>query len=351
MWGSKKMKKIIAFLLCITLLGCGCLAEGTAGEGDWISFFLMCNEGMHNDGDNVGNTMMIVSMNPDDGQIKLMIMTWDTFIQYEGYDIPQLLDQPFRVAGPEETMRVFNQNFHMDLDNFLSVNYLGLANVIDAYGGVNVPVTRAERNALNGMVASKANQVLEAADNNLAVDFGLEVLKEEYYLQDYGENTHLNGLQAVGFGWLQYDSVYNCCNREIAVIQDLFSSVGKKAAEEVVFYDDTFGEPDVKDGRRKINLDHLTEDDINVIRRYVDPIFAWSYNNLTEDEIEGISIALISTAFEASRYGVSMFDRVEIEILPLEKLQEYDRVAGKQGHLINYLENEKAIKAFLYGEE
>lgn len=347
------MKRVISLLLalCFSLLP---LLSVTAEESgayelpEWVTFFLMCNEGMHNDGDNVGNTMMAVAMSPTYGRINLAIMTWDTFVRYSGYDMPQLLDQPFRVAGPEESMRVFNENFSMDIDRFLSVNYLALANMIDEFGGVTVPVSRAERNALNGMVASKANQVLKAYENNLMAGIGLEILTNEYYLEEYGPETHLNGLQAVGFGWLQYDSVYNCCEREISVISDFFGSVSEAINGKVVFYDNTFGAPEVQDGRRRINLDDPTEEDLALMRKYVDPIFAWSYNNLTEEEIASISIAIARTAFSASRYGVNLFRQVAIDILPLEVLNEYDVIAGKEGHLIDYDANAEALKEFLY---
>ena len=84
-----------------------------------------------------------------------MSFTWDTFVDYEGYDVPQKLDMPYRNNGPEEAMKVFNDNFGMNMAYYLSLNYLNLASLIDEYGGVAVDVTRAERNALNGMVGSK----------------------------------------------------------------------------------------------------------------------------------------------------------------------------------------------------
>ena len=120
-------------------------------ERGWVDFILICNEGMKNDGGNSGNTMMIVSMNPKTGMIKLMPFTWDTFIQYPGYDVLQRLDMPYRNRGPEETMDVFNYNFNMDIKLYMSLNYTNLASLIDSYGGVDVDVEIAERNALNNM--------------------------------------------------------------------------------------------------------------------------------------------------------------------------------------------------------
>ena len=146
-------------LLVVCLLPVFAVAEETPGDGEWVNFLLVCNEGMNNAGGNAGNTLMVVAMNPDTGDIRLMMFTWDTFVDYEGYDLPQKIDMPYRNNGPEETMKVFNDNFGLDITRFLSLNYLNLASLIDTYGGVEVDISRAERNALNGMVYSKKENI------------------------------------------------------------------------------------------------------------------------------------------------------------------------------------------------
>ena len=127
-------------------------------DSDWVTFLLMCNEGMNNTGSNVGNTLMGVSVNSNSGKVRLMMVTWDTFIEYEGYDVPQLIDMPYRNNGPEEAVKVFDANFDTHIDRFMSLNFLNLAHLIDTYGGVNVDISRAERNALNGLVACSPRQ-------------------------------------------------------------------------------------------------------------------------------------------------------------------------------------------------
>ncbi len=159
-WRRKRIVRWIAVLVAICMLPFSASAEASTQIGrDWIDFFLICNEGMSNTGGNSGNTMMIVSMNPQTGKIRLATFTWDTFVQYEGYDVPQKIDMPYRNNGPEETMKVFNDNFHMGINLFMSLNYLNLASLIDAYGGVDIDISRAERNALNSMVASKKENI------------------------------------------------------------------------------------------------------------------------------------------------------------------------------------------------
>ena len=321
-------------------------------ERGWVDFILLCNEGMKNDGGNYGNTMMVISMNPNTGKIRLLMFTWDTFIDYPGYDVPQRLDMPYRNNGPEETMRVFNGNFDMDIKLFMSLNYLNLASLIDKYGGVTIEVSRAERNALNDMVHSKVETIKSKADLGLLTQYEVDRLSDEYYLTDYGPTTHLNGLQAVGFGWLQYDSVYNCCEREAEVIAALFKSVGISISEDAVLYTNESGVPTDAGSRRMINLDNMTDEDQDFLRNEMSPIFEMAYHNLSEENIWDISNALIRAAYNASRQGVNILSEefLETKVLPLEAKDPYDLVAGTKGHLVDKEKNEAEIKAFLFAE-
>ncbi len=318
---------------------------------DWVTFLLICNEGMNNDKGNAGNTLMVVSMNPHRGKIRLMMFSWDTFIDYEGYDVPQKLDMPYRNNGAEEAMKILNQNFGLDIRYYMSLNYLNLASLINEYGGITVDITRAERNALNGMVASKKTQLQREAGKGLLSQAVIEMLAEEYYLNDFGPDIHLNGLQAVGFGWLQYDSVVNCCEREVEVIASLFENVGKYVAERVAFCTNESGSPDRADGRRIINLDDVTEEDYKFLRQLMAPIFDMSFHNLSEDEIHDIALALAHVGYLASTQGVDIFDHLEHSVMPLEAHQPYDIVAGAKGHLVDKEANIKAIQDFLFKED
>ena len=351
---KKRMRRWAAVLLtvCLMLTSAAWAEERITPEG-WINFLLICNEGMNNSGGNAGNTIMAVAMNPANGKIRLAMFTWDSFVDYEGYDLPQRIDMPYRNGGPEETMKVFDRNFGLEIDHYMSLNYLNLAGLIDAYGGVNVDVTRAERNALNGMVGSKKVQIQSHANMGLLSQMVLEMLAQEYYLNDYGPKTHLNGLQAVAFGWLQYDSVYNCCERDVLVIAELFSSVGRSMSERIAFYTDATGEPekDAVRGRRLINLDAMTEEDIEFIKVQISPIFQMSYHNLKEEEIISITLTLARTAFQATTQGVNIFDLVDYKIFPVEATQPYDHIAGAEGHLVNKELNHEKMFEFLYEDE
>ena len=68
---SKLFVRLPALLTIICLIPAfAASAEGEReGEGDWVDFLLLCNEGMNNERGNVGNTMMVVSMNQQTGKM------------------------------------------------------------------------------------------------------------------------------------------------------------------------------------------------------------------------------------------------------------------------------------------
>lgn len=348
---KNKLIRWTALLVVLCLLPVFAIAEGDVKDDDWVTFLLICNEGMNNEKGNAGNTLMVAGMNPVLGKIRLMMFTWDTFIDYEGYDVPQKLDMPYRNAGPEEAMKVFNDNFGLNITHYLSLNYLNLASLIDEYGGITVDISRAERNALNGMVGSKKIRLQEEAASGLLGQVVIDLLAKDYYLNDFGPDTRLNGLQAVGFGWLQYDSVYNCCKRDAEVVEGLFHSASVYMSQHVAFYTNDTGMPENLEGRRAINLDDITEEDYAFLRQLIDPIFRMSTNNMEEDEIRSITIALAHVSYQANREGVNILDFLRSTILPLEATKPYDTVAGAQGHVVDKEANKAAIEEFLYSDE
>lgn len=343
------MKRAVATVLCVLLCFLQ-MASGIHAEdaGEWVTFLLLCNEGMRNDGGDVGNTLMVMSVNAELGIIKQVAFLWNTFVKADGYEMPQLLSQAFRVNGPEEAVKVFNRNFNQNIESYLSINFLNLSSLIDEYGGITLDITRAERNALNGMVASK-KRTLENILANQGLGTALfDSLFEEYYLLEHGPDTQLSGIQAVGYGWLQYDTVANCCTRAATVIAQLFFQVRAYVDERVVFYTDARAMPEELDGKRPINADHMTEEDERYVTQLLAPIFEQSYNNLTDEQIVSITRAILKTAYAAYEQEEDVFDMIQFQIMPLENGQLPVELGGVNGIVVDYEQNALALNQFLY---
>ena len=74
-WITKSFALLTSFLLALCLLipAMSTADEIPRDERGWVDFLLVCNEGMNNSGGNAGNTVMVITMNPDTGEIRMMI--------------------------------------------------------------------------------------------------------------------------------------------------------------------------------------------------------------------------------------------------------------------------------------
>lgn len=97
------------------------------------------------------DALMILSVNRTDNQIKLISIARDSYVAVDGYGMDKIT-HAYAYGGPELAIRTINQNFNMDIQEFVTVNFAQLANIIDYVGGVYVNVDEDERQVLNDYI-------------------------------------------------------------------------------------------------------------------------------------------------------------------------------------------------------
>lgn len=93
------------------------------------------------------DTIMIASVNMDTGDIKLVSVYRDTFLNIG--DSYSKCNAAYAKGGAEQAVKMLNTNLDMDIENFVTVSYWALVGVIDALGGVDIDVTDKELVHLN----------------------------------------------------------------------------------------------------------------------------------------------------------------------------------------------------------
>mgnify|MGYP002963054006 FL=1 len=63
-----------------------------------------------------------------------------------GYD---KLNHAYMYGGPEQAIRTINQNFGLDIQDYVTVNFASMAKIVDAFGGVNIDLTEEEVEQVN----------------------------------------------------------------------------------------------------------------------------------------------------------------------------------------------------------
>lgn len=152
------------------------------------------------------DTIMIASINLDSGDIKLVSVYRDTYLNL-GTDKYNKCNGAYSAGGAEQAVKMLNMNLDMDITDFVTVGYAGLAEVIDGLGGVWIDVDKDEMKHINnyqysilGKYASKYITVpsdLNFTPDEYFKDYDVELVTEAGY-------QRLNGLQATAYCRIRY---------------------------------------------------------------------------------------------------------------------------------------------------
>lgn len=137
------------------------------------------------------DSIMILSLNKKDGEIKIISVMRDSLVEIPGYSGGRKINTAYALGGPELAVKTLNSVFGLDIREYAAVNFYGMADIIDAVGGIEVNVLESERNAVNGL---NPNIKEQASTNG----------KKPDYVEKAGLQK-LNGMQAVA--WARIRSV------------------------------------------------------------------------------------------------------------------------------------------------
>lgn len=163
---------------------------------------------------------IICSINKNTGAITLTSIGRDTAVKVPGYKSRQRLNAAFKYGsnesiahGAELAMKTINLNFQMNIERYVLVNIHGLADIIQALGGVDMYLTKEEAHQINYELFTK-----EPMDSNK----GREKLLKQDGVQ------HLDGMQAVTYGRirnLQGQNDLNRNSRQRVLLETLLKTV------------------------------------------------------------------------------------------------------------------------------
>lgn len=101
------------------------------------------------DGLQHGDVQIILSINKDTGSVKLTSILRDLYVTIPGYKSKNRINVAYARGGGALAMRTINHTFEMNIEHYVTINFYGLASIIDAIGGVDVDLTKAEAKAIN----------------------------------------------------------------------------------------------------------------------------------------------------------------------------------------------------------
>lgn len=152
------------------------------------------------------DSIIIVSIDRKNNTVKLSSILRDSYVSIDGHK-DQKICHAYAFGGAQLAVKTLNQNFNMNITDYVSINFAKLAKAIDMLGGVDIVVTEAERKHLN--------------------DIGDDDNPDFNYLEQAGQ-VHLTGEQAVVYARLRkIDSDVERSNRQKRVIEALLVQARK----------------------------------------------------------------------------------------------------------------------------
>lgn len=91
--------------------------------------------------------ILLVSLQ-DEGQLRMCSIARDTLVTVPGLGEETKLGHAYAMGGPELALETINESFGLELQEYVSVNFSQMENLVDLMGGVEIQLSEAEWNYL-----------------------------------------------------------------------------------------------------------------------------------------------------------------------------------------------------------
>ena len=160
------------------------------------------------------DVILIVSANMDTGDIKMVSVFRDTYLNISDKNSYNKINQAYAIGGPEQALAALNKNLDLNIKDYVTFNWKAVADGINILGGVDdITISKAEHYYINAYITETVKST------------GIG----SYQLPSPG-TYHLDGVQAVAYGRLRYmDSDFARTERQRIIIKACFEKAKKSS--------------------------------------------------------------------------------------------------------------------------
>ena len=144
-------------------------------------------EGALDQGNNRSDMIMIASIHDLTGEVKLVSVYRDTLLRVSEDDLYTKCNAAYAYGGPQQAVTMLNRNLDLNIQDYATVGFGGLADAIDAVGGIELDITEEEIHFLNDYQSTMA-----------------EPLGKQYIPIEHAGTQTVNGLQATAYCRIRY---------------------------------------------------------------------------------------------------------------------------------------------------
>ena len=132
------------------------------------------------------DSIMILTIDKKHNKIKMSSIMRDTYVKINGHGETKI-NHAYAFGGPQLAIRTLNENFDLDIRDYVAVDFFNAEALIDAMGGVTIDIDQEEIGLLNKYAESVASSEKKSVPA----------------ISTTGPQT-LNGLQAVAYSRIRY---------------------------------------------------------------------------------------------------------------------------------------------------
>ncbi|MBQ8596470.1 MAG: LCP family protein [Lachnospiraceae bacterium] len=158
-------------------------------EDGVTNILLIGNDSRENGEDGRSDAMILLSVSSKTKTIQMISLLRDMYVEIPGHG-GNRLNAAYAYGGPELLMETIEQNFDMEVNRYMLVNFEAFAALVDAVGGIELEITAGEAEYINAYLVEYniLNERPEGTD----------------YLNPAGGSVHLNGAQALAYSRNRY---------------------------------------------------------------------------------------------------------------------------------------------------
>ncbi|MGL6105731.1 LCP family protein [Romboutsia sp.] len=192
------------------------LEDYTYMNKDTLNILLVGVDGDNLDKGNRSDSIIILTIDNKNNDIRLTSIWRDTFVFIPGYSTEKL-NHSYAYEGPTLLMQTINDNFGISIDKYITVNFEAFIKIIDAIGGVEVNID--EKNL------KYINEIMYSTYSVYSSNSQVEPMK----LIESSGNQIINGYQALAFSRIRHgDNGYSRDGRQREVIISAYEKLQKE---------------------------------------------------------------------------------------------------------------------------
>nr|WP_317333818.1 LCP family protein [uncultured Romboutsia sp.] len=182
------------------------------------NILLVGTDGEYVEKGNRSDSVMLVTIDSKNKDIKISSIARDTYVDIPGYSTEKLT-HAYAYEGIDLLKEVFKVNFDLDIDKYIAVNFVSFMEIMDELGGVEVNVEEKDIKEINKYIDA-CYGYYKGKDE-----------KDKEYITESGVQR-LNGYQALAFSRIRYtDSAFHRDNRHREVAESVYKEFAQKGVD------------------------------------------------------------------------------------------------------------------------